>query len=64
MLNYKVAIAGAVSGFVSAVIVDVHAWSATEGGYNWAKAGKRWIAGAVSGAAAAAGLTIMSGGPA
>ena len=54
----KALIAGAVSGFLSAFIVDVHAWSASDDPFNWAKAAKRWIAGAVSGVAAAGGLSL------
>lgn len=55
-MNSKAIIAGAVSGFAAAFVVDIHAWSSGDGAYNWAKAAKRWIAGAVSGAAMAAGL--------
>lgn len=55
-MNNKTVIAGAVSGFVSAFLVDLHAWSQSEEKYNWTKAFKRWVAGAVSGAAAAAGM--------
>jgi hypothetical protein len=55
----KSLIAGAVSGFVSAFLVDLHAWAKSDEAYNWSKASKRWVAGAVSGAAAASGLGLM-----
>ncbi len=55
----KTIIAGAVSGFVSAFLVDLHAWSTSDAPYDWTKALKRWVAGAVSGSAAAAGMGSM-----
>ena len=58
-MNPKVLLAGAVSGFVSAFLVDLHAWSTGQGGFNWQKALGRWVAGAVSGAMAAAGVGGM-----
>ena len=58
-MNLKVLIAGAVSGFVSAVLVDIHAWSSGQGAYDWSKALKRWVAGAISGAAAGAGISVV-----
>ena len=61
MLNIKALIAGAVSGFVSAFVVDLHAWSQdADGDFNWMLAAKRWVAGAVSGATAAAGFGVMA----
>lgn len=60
-MDLKKLIAGAVSGFVAAVLVDIHAWSVGQGAYDWAKAFKRWVAGAISGASAAAGLTVIGG---
>ena len=60
MIPSRAILAGAISGFVSAFLVDLHAWSQDEDGiYNWTLAAKRWVAGAVSGAAAAAGLGAM-----
>lgn len=48
----KKVIAGALSGFVSAFLVDLNAWKSNEAmeNFNWALALKRWLAGAVSGA--------------
>lgn len=58
-MNWKAIIAGAVSGFVSAAIIDVNAWSKQEGQFNWFLAFKRWVAGAISGATAAAGWSQL-----
>lgn len=58
-MSWKAIIAGAVSGFVSAAIIDVNAWSKQEGPFNWVLAFKRWIAGAISGATAAAGWSQL-----
>jgi hypothetical protein len=56
-MDVKKVIAGAVSGFVAAALVDLNAWSkSTSGGFDWALAIKRWVAGAVSGALAALGM--------
>lgn len=56
----KIAV-GAVSGLVSAVLVDLHAWSGSTGGFDWKKAATRWIGGAISGAASAAGVSTVVG---
>jgi hypothetical protein len=56
MFDVKKLIAGAVSGFVGAAVVDIHAWSKSEGKFDWVLAFKRWIAGAVSGVTAAMGI--------
>lgn len=58
-MDYKKILAGAFSGFVAAALVDIHAWSKTEGPFGWKLAAKRWIAGAVSGAAAAIGIASV-----
>ena len=55
-MNYKAIINGAVSGFVAALLVDLHAWQASKDQFDWVLAIKRWIAGAISGALAGAGL--------
>ena len=56
-MNQKTIVAGAISGFVSALLVDLHAWADTEdAAFNWRKAFKRWVGGAISGAAAGAGF--------
>jgi hypothetical protein len=48
----KKVVAGALSGFVSAFLVDLNAWKSNEAMeyFNYALAIKRWLAGAVSGA--------------
>lgn len=51
---------GAVSGFVAAALVDLHAWSDGAGAFEWGLALKRWITGAISGAVTAAGLTEVA----
>ena len=56
MFDIKKIIAGALSGFVAAAVVDIHAWSKTSERFDWALAVKRWVAGAVSGASAAIGI--------
>lgn len=58
-MNWKALIAGAVSGFVSAAVIDINAWSKTDGAFSWLLAFKRWVAGAVSGATAAAGWSQL-----
>lgn len=55
-MNWKMIVAGALGGFLAAVAVDIHAWSKTEGDYDWGLAVKRWVAGAVAGAAGALGF--------
>ena len=54
----KKVIAGALSGFVSAFLVDLNAWKSNEAieHFNWALAIKRWLAGAMSGALTGLGL--------
>lgn len=61
MLNVKAIVAAAVGGFLSAFLVDLHAWSQSEGAFDWTKAVKRWTAGAVAGASGAAGFTLAIG---
>lgn len=57
MFDVKRIVAGAVSGAVAALVVDINAWSRAKGSrFDWALAVKRWVAGAVSGAAAAIGV--------
>lgn len=53
----KKIIAGTVSGFVSALLVDLDAWKKSSGtGFDYGLAFKRWLAGAVSGALAGLGM--------
>ena len=58
MFDFKKIVAGAIAGFVGAAVVDVHAWSKSDGKFDWPLAVKRWIAGAVSGATAALGIGV------
>lgn len=61
-MNWKAIVAGAVSGFVAAAVVDVNAWSKRDDKadpFDWWLAFKRWVAGAVSGAAGAAGFGAL-----
>lgn len=48
----KKVVAGALSGFVSAFLVDINAWlkSGEDTKFDFKLALKRWVAGAVSGA--------------
>jgi len=54
----KKIVAGALSGFVSAFLVDLNAWKSNEAmeHFNYALAIKRWLAGAVSGALTGLGM--------
>lgn len=60
-MDIKAVIAGAVSGFVSALVIDISAWSkSTPKGeanapFDWGLALKRWVAGAMTGGMAAMG---------
>lgn len=49
-------IAGALTGFLSAVVVDVQKWAKTGGTFDWGIALRAWIAGAVTGALAGLGI--------
>ena len=66
-MNIKLVIAGAVSGFVTAFLTDLNAWSrSTPKGeanapFDWSLAVKRWVAGAMAGGAAAAGWNVTVG---
>ncbi len=61
MIDWKKIVAGAVSGLVTAVLIDINAWSKAPSGspFDWKLAFKRWVAGAVSGATAALGVDQM-----
>jgi len=53
----KKVIAGAISGFVSAFMVDFGKWKATPDlSYDWKLAIKNWLLGAVGGAVTAFGF--------
>lgn len=52
----KKLISGAVSGFIAAFLVDLNAWSKSDGAFDWGLAIKRWLAGAISGAVGAFGM--------
>lgn len=55
-MDIRKLIAGAASGLLAAVVVDVQAWSRSGGAFDWGLAFKRWVSGAVSGAVAAMGI--------
>ena len=62
-MNGKAIIAGAVAGFVSALVVDLNAWSKhksknEDDKFSWNLAVKRWMAGGATGAATAAGWDV------
>lgn len=58
-MDIKAVIAGAVSGFVSALVIDVSAWSKSNkkdgSAFDFKLAFQRWIAGAMTGGMAAMG---------
>lgn len=55
-------LAAAISGFASALVVDLSAWSKAPSGspFDWKLAFQRWVAGAVTGALAGAGMAVGS----
>ena len=63
-MNFKVVIAGAVSGFVAALTIDINAWcNTTPKGkknlpFDWRLAFKRWVAGGIMGGTAAMGWDV------
>lgn len=61
-IDLRAAVAGAVGGFLSAVVVDVNAWSKSDRPFDWGLAVKRWVAGAVSGFVGGLGAGAMGGG--
>lgn len=58
-MNRTMVVAG-LSGFASALLVDLHAFNSSDGGFNWGKAVARWIAGGLSGVLLAAGAGVMA----
>ncbi len=57
-MTFKNTLIGALSGFLSALLVDLHAWSKAPYGspFDWRLGITRWIGGAAAGASAAWGL--------
>lgn len=53
-------IAAAVGGFLAAMVVDINAWSRSDGQFDWGLAAKRWVAGAITGALSGLGITDYS----
>lgn len=60
MFDQKKLIAGAISGIIAAVLVDLDAYKNSEGPYNWSVAVRRIVIGAVTGALGAVGLGGLS----
>lgn len=61
-MSFKSLIAGAVSGFLSAFLVDLNAWKKSPGvAFNWSLAIQRWILGAVTGAYGGSGAGWLMG---
>lgn len=52
-------IAGATSGFLAALVVDLNAWSKSKDPFDWALAVKRWLAGAVTGLLGGGGIGVV-----
>ena len=61
-MNVKTIVFGAVSGFVSALLVDLNNWRIAPDGqvFNWKKALIHWGTGALSGAMTGAGLSVAA----
>ena len=57
-MNWKQILAGAVSGFVAAFLVDWNAFTKSNPGeaFDWKLAFGRWVTGAISGAMAGLGM--------
>jgi hypothetical protein len=59
---------GAISGFMAALLVDLHAWQNDGFSFSWAKqfnwkmATGRWMLGLLSGAITASGFSAVAGG--
>lgn len=53
---------GAISGFLGALVVDLHAYSGSPDGatFGWKKAAARWVAGAIVGAGFAGGAGAVA----
>lgn len=66
-MDIKLIIGGGLTGFLSAAIVDINAWSkSTPKGekntaFDWGLAFRRWVAGAITGATTAAGWHVTVG---
>lgn len=58
-MNWKSIVAGAVGGFLAALVVDINAWSKTDKPFDWGVAFKRWVAGAVTGATGGFGAGVL-----
>ena len=54
-------VAGALSGLLSAILIDLHAWQASPTAtFDFKLAAKRWVTGLVSGVTAALGLAEVA----
>jgi hypothetical protein len=63
-MNFQNVLAGAVAGFLAALIVDLNAWKhAIEQGlgfeFDWKLALVRWVTGIISGALAGLGISNL-----
>ncbi|MBX3117864.1 MAG: hypothetical protein KF784_02280 [Fimbriimonadaceae bacterium] len=56
-MSWRAVVVGALAGLLSAAVVDVNAWARAEGDFDWSLAVRRWVAGAVTGASAALGIS-------
>ena len=57
-------VVGAASGFTSAFLIDLNAWSrAGAKGFDWKLAASRWLAGAVGGVVTGLGLGASGAAP-
>lgn len=64
IFNITAIIIGALGGLAAAITVDYEAWkSHPNTSFNWMLAIRRWLTGAVLGAAAAVGFTNVSPAP-
>ncbi len=60
-MNYRTVLVGTLQGLAAAILVDIHAWSATpDVKFDFNLAGRRWLLGAATGFFTALGLSQVS----